>query len=93
MRRLGLLGLILFLTGCAVSLPSGTSRRDLQVTVIYADRDAINAEARARGLAGQANGFYDPLRNELWCPDENSASAFRTCGHELRHAVKGAFHP
>jgi hypothetical protein len=28
----------------------------------------------------------------MWCPDEETKEAFRTCGHELRHVVKRDFH-
>jgi hypothetical protein len=61
-------------------------------TVVYTDRDTINAVARERGNRSQANGFFDPIRRELWCPDEESRDAFSTCGHELRRVVKRDFH-
>lgn len=67
-------------------------RHEVQVTVIYATPDRINEEARNRGHRAQVNGFYDSKRNEIWCPNEETAQAFRTCGHELMHAVKGPFH-
>lgn len=80
-----------FVAACAAPYDGG-NRFEVKMTVVYADRDTINAEARYRGYRSQANGFFDPLRNELWCPDEESKEAFRTCGHELRHVVKGDFH-
>lgn len=70
----------------------GTTHTQVSVTVVYADLDTINSVARERGHTSQANGFYDSLRAELWCPDEESQQAFRTCGHELRHVVMGRFH-
>ena len=82
--------LLIFLSACAV--PADSMRHHLQVTVVYADLDTINAEARNRGYRSQANGFFDPVKNELWCPDKETPEALRTCGHELRHAVKGRFH-
>jgi len=80
-----------FVAGCAAPYDGG-NRFEVKMTVVYADPDTINAEARYRGYRSQANGFFDPLRNELWCPEEESKEAFRTCGHELRHVVKGDFH-
>jgi hypothetical protein len=88
---LGILITIL-MTACSHVTVSDPVRHQLSVVVVYADRNTINAEARNRGYRSQANGFYDPARNELWCPNEETAEAFRTCGHELRHAVKGDFH-
>ena len=78
--------------GCAVPFTETHSRYELKVTVVYTDRDTINSVARARGNQGQANGFYDPIRQELWCPDEETRDAFSTCGHELRHVVRRDFH-
>ena len=78
--------------GCAVPYSETHLRYELKVTVVYADRDTINSVARDRGNHGQANGFYDSVRGELWCPDEETRDAFSTCGHELRHVVKRDFH-
>ena len=93
-RRM-VLGLLLagMLGGCS-SMPHAETpeRTEVKVTVVYANRDQINAVARDRGFRSQANGFYDTLRAELWCPDEETIEAFRTCGHELRHVVMGRFH-
>jgi hypothetical protein len=90
----GILGLLLasVLAACSHVQTGDSRRHELSVVVVYADRNTINAEARKRGYRSQANGFYDPARNELWCPNDETADAFRTCGHELRHAVKGNFH-
>jgi hypothetical protein len=81
------------LGGCS-SLPQAETpgRAEVKMTVVYANRDRINEVARDRGFTSQANGFYDTLRAELWCPDEETREAFSTCGHELRHVVKGSFH-
>lgn len=93
---LTLLGVTLycsFLTAC--SSPSGAlERHQITTTIIYADEETINLTARGRGYAGpsKVNGFYDPVRNEIWCPNNESVQALRTCGHELRHLVKGQFH-
>jgi hypothetical protein len=84
--------LTISLSACSHMQVTDPARYELSVVVIYADRNTINAEARNRGYRSQANGFYDPARNELWCPNEETAEAFRTCGHELRHAIKGDFH-
>lgn len=65
---------------------------EVNVRVVYTDRDTINAKAREYGYTSQANGFYHRASNTIWCPDEESEGAFRTCGHELRHVVKGDFH-
>ena len=64
------------------------------VTIIYADIDTINLAARGRGYTDvkSVRGFYDPKRNELWCPNDTTSDAFETCGHELRHLTKGPFH-
>lgn len=82
--------LALLLTSCSLGDP------DLQdvttVRVKLTDRDSIAAKAREYGYTSQANGFYHRASNTLWCPDEETVEAFRTCGHELRHAVKGDFH-
>lgn len=86
----GLMGCLL--GGCAMAYPEITGRSEIRVIVVYADRDTINAVARDRGHRTQANGFFDPIRNEMWCPDEETKEAFRTCGHELRHVVKRDFH-
>jgi len=80
------------LSACMSGPGNDDARREIRVIVIYTDRDTINAEARNRGFRGQANGFYDAVRNEIWCPNEETPDAFRTCGHELRHVVVGAFH-
>jgi hypothetical protein len=65
----------------------------ISATVVYADSDVINLAARARGYTGnRVNGFYDPDRNEIWCPNDESVESLRTCGHELRHMIKGQFH-
>jgi hypothetical protein len=79
------------LAACA-PLMDGAARTEVRVTVVYADLDTINQVARERGYRGQAYGFYDRMRNELWCPNGETGAAFRTCGHELRHVVKGPFH-
>lgn len=78
--------------GCAVPYAETDSRHELKLTVVYTDRDTINSVARDRGSRSQASGFYDPIRHELWCPDEETREAFRTCGHELRHVLKRNFH-
>ena len=85
-----LLALLLALVSC----DNRDSRPGVEVTmrVVYTDRDTINEKAREYGYTSQANGFYHALSNTLWCPDEESEAAFRTCGHELRHVVKGDFH-
>jgi len=82
----------ILLTACSSGLVGEEARRELRVTIIYTDRDTINAEARNRGFRSQVNGFYDVLKNEIWCPNEETSDAYRTCGHELRHAVRGPFH-
>jgi len=84
--------LLVLATACGHVPEKDMVRHEVQVTVIYATMDKINAEARDRGYRSQANGFYDSRRNEIWCPDEETPQAFRTCGHELRHVVKGPFH-
>ena len=84
--------ILLFLLGCSVSDPDTRPGVDVNVRVVYTDRDTINAKAREYGYTSQANGFYHRPSNTLWCPDEETESAFRTCGHELRHVVKGDFH-
>ena len=89
---LGLFLIAMLLTACNTGQAGHSNRHELTVVVVYADRDTINKEARKRGYRSQANGFYDPARNELWCPNDETADAFRTCGHELRHAIKGDFH-
>jgi len=88
------IGLFAFvILGCTPSAGYLT-RHQINTTVIYADEETINRMAHGRGYRGpsKVNGFYDPVRNELWCPDDESAQALRTCGHELRHLVKGQFH-
>ncbi len=68
-------------------------KHTISATVVYADSDVINLAAKARGYAGQrVNGFYDPDQNEIWCPNDESVESLRTCGHELRHLIKGQFH-
>lgn len=82
-----------FLSACS-STPGPLERHQISTTIIYADEETINLTARGRGYAGpsKVNGFYDPVRNEIWCPNNESFQALRTCGHELRHLVKGQFH-
>jgi hypothetical protein len=92
LRRLGVIVTMIMLSGCSHGSAQESGRHEVHVVVVYSDRDTINAEARKRGYRSQANGFYDPVRNELWCPKEESADAFRTCGHELRRAVRGEAH-
>ena len=93
MNRLVLLfAVILAMLAACSPAPESTAGKTITVTVVYTDRDTINEEARRLGYTSQANGFYDPLGNRLWCPDEETPEAFRTCGHELRHVVKGEFH-
>ena len=87
-------GLCCLTVGC-MTAPMSMEKHQIEVTVIYADSDSINLAAKARGYAQPTHvrGFYDPARNEIWCPNEETDSALRTCGHELRHRIKGAFHP
>lgn len=82
-----------FLSACS-STSGPLERHQISTTIIYADEETINHTARGRGYAGpsKVNGFYDPVRNEIWCPNNESVQALRTCGHELRHLVKGQFH-
>jgi len=89
---LGILGMLLLPLSCASPVPQDpdTLRKDLRIFVVFSDYDTINAEARRRGYRSQAMGFFDPIKNELWCPKERSAQAFKICGHELCHAVKGS---
>jgi hypothetical protein len=89
-RDLVLLLLVTSVAGCAV--PSNVVKRELQVTVIYADHARINEEATKRGHMWEVFGFYDPVRKEIWCPNDETSAALQTCGHELRHAVLGPFH-
>ncbi len=81
------------LSACS-STTGPMDRHQITTTVIYADEETINLTARGRGYSGpsKVNGFYDPVRNEIWCPNSETAQALRTCGHELRHLVKGQFH-
>jgi len=89
----GTLFICCLITGCASTIPRPLERHTISATVIYADSDTINIAAQVRGYAGKrVNGFYDPDRNEIWCPNDESGEAFRTCGHELRHLIKGQFH-
>lgn len=96
----GKLFAILFVVGLAYTVLGCSSatglieRHQISTTVIYADVEAINVAARGRGYLGGAvvKGFYDPVRNEIWCPDSETTDALRTCGHELRHLIKGNFH-
>ena len=89
----GILGMIFLALGCATTTSMPMEKHSISATVVYADTDAINLAARARGYAGQrVNGFYDPSRNEIWCPNDESVESLRTCGHELRHLIKGQFH-
>ena len=91
MNRLLVVGLIaLFVIGC--DRTDTRPGKEVTVRVIYTDRDTINEKAREYGLTEQANGFYNRLSNTMYCPDEETPDAFRTCGHELRHVVKGDFH-
>ena len=85
---------VLFILLFLVSCDNRDTRPGVEITVrvVYTDRDTINEKAREYGYTSQANGFYHGPSNTLWCPDEESESAFRTCGHELRHKVKGDFH-
>ena len=87
-------GLFCASLGCTTHSPVSMEKHQVQVTVIYADSDSINLAARARGYAKQARvrGFFDPSRNEIWCPNDETDSSLKTCGHELRHRIKGAFH-
>lgn len=78
------------LTACAQR--SGLVSHDVQVTIIYASHERINEEATKRGQIWEVYGFYDPMLNEIWCPEGETKLAFVVCGHELRHAVHGAFH-
>jgi hypothetical protein len=88
---LGILGMLLLPLSCALPIPQNpdTLRKDVRISVVLTDYDTINKEARRRGYQSQAMGFFDPVRNELWCPNETSPQAFKICGHELCHAVKG----
>jgi hypothetical protein len=91
-------GLLAIFFGCSsTTLPlerQPLERHTISATVIYADRDIINLAARGRGYfkAGIVRGFYDSQRNELWCPNDTSQEALATCGHEIRHLIKGSFH-
>jgi hypothetical protein len=84
--------LLVLATACGHVPEKDMVRHEVKITVIYATPDEINAEARSRGYRAQVNGFYDSMRNEIWCPDEETPQAFRSCGHELRNAVVGSFH-
>lgn len=86
-------GLACATLGCS-STSRSLERHQISTTVIYADAEAINVAARGRGYRGGAvvKGFYDPVRNEIWCPNSETTDALRTCGHELRHLIKGNFH-
>ncbi len=83
----------IFLLACS-STSGPMERHQISTTIIYADEETINLAARGRGYLGpsKVNGFYDPVRNEIWCPNNETSQALRTCGHELRHLVKGQFH-
>jgi hypothetical protein len=90
---MGTMGMVLLTFGCATTTSLPLEKHRVSATVVYADSDAINLAAKARGYAGQrVNGFYDPSRNEIWCPNDESVESLRTCGHELRHLIKGQFH-
>ena len=65
---------------------------EVRISVIYADHDRINEEATKRGHLWEVSGFFDPRRNEIWCPEGESKLALAVCGHELLHAAKGSFH-
>jgi hypothetical protein len=93
LRKKSLAVMLLFCSAACSHVQDGDLvRHEVQVTVIYATPDKINAEARDRGYHAQVNGFYDSRRNEIWCPNDETAQAVKTCGHELRHAVLGPFH-
>ena len=53
--------ILLFLLGCSVSDPDTRPGVDVNVRVVYTDRDTINAKAREYGYTSQANGFYTAL--------------------------------
>ncbi len=78
-----------FLMVCS-STSGPMERHQIRTTIIYADEESINLAARARGYLGPSK--VNPVRNEIWCPNNESPQALRTCGHELRHLVKGQFH-
>ncbi len=80
--------------GACTSSPMSMERHTISATVVYADLDTINLAARGRGYNKKVRvrGFYDPVRNEIWCPNDETPDALRTCGHELRHLTKGLFH-
>gem|GEM_PF-6526237 len=90
---IGIIGMFSLFFGCASTTLKPMEKHNISATVVYADSDVINLAAKARGYAGnRVNGFYDPDRNEIWCPNDESVEALRTCGHELRHLIKGQFH-
>ena len=90
---IGTISLFCFTMGCETSPMRPLEKHSISATVVYADTDVINVAAQARGYSGaRVNGFYDPERNEIWCPNDESLEALRTCGHELRHLIKGQFH-
>ena len=60
------------------------------MTVRWIDRDTLNEVCRNLGLRESVNGCY--VDGVAYCPDEDTPDAYRTCGHEIRHAVKGGFH-
>ncbi len=82
-----------WIVGCA-SPPVGMETHKITATVVYADSNSINLAARTRGYVQQARvrGFYDPSRNEIWCPNDETDDSLKICGHELRHLIKGGFH-
>ena len=92
-KALLIFGICCWATGCATTRTSMETHH-VTATVVYADSNSINLAARARGYSKKARvrGFYDPARNEIWCPNEETDDALRTCGHELRHLIKGGFH-
>ena len=45
--------------------------------------------ASAQPAIKTLRGFYDPITATLYCAKWD----YETCGHELHHAVLGAFHP
>ena len=104
---LALLSAILFLSleTCA-TIDSGSKYSYYEDAKVYeiasfqlwiASRDTINAEARYRGIKESLQGFWDPIRREMWCPEfkgskKEKIAVLQICGEELFHAAGISVH-
>ena len=82
-----------YIVGCSTN-SSPLERLRITTKIIYAVGEALNVVARGWGDFGlsKVNGFYDPVRNEIWCPNSETNDPLHTCGHGLRHWIRGQFH-